>query len=263
VVASKSVRKSLMTSNLNPASRTYVEDINREGIKTVMDRLNWPVSDAQLKIMHDQIDDKFFIRFFEMLSAAQTARAKTAYEVSQMMAEKATLMGTIVDTFEIESLEPCIDVLLRHEAEAGRMPDPPEELLSEGGELNVVYLGPLAQLQRTLLKTKGIIDASSAIAQLMAMDPSVGWKFNWLGMAEEVAVAQGLPQRHIVSDEEVAAIRQAQEQQAALAQQADVAEKAAKSAAALSKRVEPRSPLEQIMQSGAVAEGAPPGAGAV
>lgn len=249
VVASKSLRASLMRSRLNPGSYVWTEDMNRDSVKPIMDRLNWPISDAQLERKHGQIDDRFFIRFFEMLSRGDM-KARTAYEVSQMMAEKATLMSGIVDTFEQESLEGHIDALILHETEAGRMPEPPEELLLAGGRLDIKYLGPLDQLQRTLLKSKGTIDALSIIAEIMAVDQSVGWRFNWHAIAEEVAVAQGMPQKHVKSDEEVDTVRQQVAEQQQAAQQADVAEKAAKSASMLGKRIEPGSPLEQLAASG-------------
>jgi hypothetical protein len=150
-VASKTIRSTLRT---NAGSTTFVDDIEKEGVKTWMDRLNWPVTDAQMQRLDEQIQDRMFIRFFEMLSAGDL-KARTAYEVSQMMSEKATLMSTIIDTFEQEVLEPAIAILITEETKAGRMPYPPEELLMSGGKVDIRYLGPLAQLQRSLLRSRG------------------------------------------------------------------------------------------------------------
>lgn len=248
-VGSKSLRASFQKSGLNPASRHWVDDMSREGIKPVLDRLNWPISDAQMVRIHEQIDDKFFIRFFEMLNAGDI-KARTAYEVSQMMAEKATLMTTIVDTFEQESLEPAMEAIIFHETEMGRMPEPPEELITAGGRLRLRYLGPLAQLQRTLHQTKGIVDGMAVIAQMASFEESVAWKFNWLEAAEDAAVAQGWPQKYVRSDEEVAAIQQRIEQQREMAAQAEVAEKAGKTVESLGKRIEPSSALAQMTKGG-------------
>jgi hypothetical protein len=254
VVASKSIRASLLRGNLNPRSRVYVDDMQREGVKTIMDRLNWPLTDAQIQRLDAQIDDRLFIRFFEMLSAGEIT-TKTAYEVSQMMAEKATLMSTVVDTTEQESIEPNIANIIIHETEAGRMPDPPEELISgDGSYLNVElrYLGPLHQLQRTLLKTKGTVDALSVIAQMAAMDESVAWKFNFQEAAEEAAVAQGWSQKHVFSDEEVAATTEKVERMRAAQAEAEVAEKMGRASAAASKRIEPGSMMERLTQAQAM-----------
>jgi len=246
-IASKTIRASLLKSQLNPKSYTWVDDINREGVKTVMDRLNWPITDAQIARLHEEIDDTFFIRFFEMLSNVDRT-TKTAFEVSQMMGEKATLMSTIVDTYEQESIEPHIEALVLHETEAGRMPEIPDELLQAGATVNIRYLGPLAQLQRTLLKSKGTIDAITLIAQLAQLDEAVVWKFDWVEIAEEVAIAQGMQQKRIKSNQEVEAIRQQVEQQRQLAQQVEMAEKLGRATGGLSNKPEEGSPTDLISQ---------------
>jgi hypothetical protein len=242
VIASRTIQ----AVRRNPGAITYVDDINREGVKTWLDKQPWPITDAQMERLHNQIEDRMFIRFFEMLSAGDL-KVKTAYEVSQMMGEKATLMSTIIDTFEQETLEPCLSVLIQAETEAGRMPDPPEELIVAGGKVDVRYLGPLAQLQRSLLRSKGTVDALAIIQQMMTMEPKVAWKFNWLEMAEDVAVAQGMPQKHVLSDEEVDKIRQEFEAYQQQAQQMAALESAGKAAPALLKAPEEGSTAKMLM----------------
>ncbi len=231
--------------HLNPGGRTYTTDFQREGIKLLMDRLNWPITDAQILRIHDALKDRFFIKFFEMLSAGDI-KARTAYEVSQMMGEKATLMGTIVDTLEQESLEPSISILIRAEEEAGRMPDVPDELLMEGGRVDIKYIGPLAQLQRSLLRSKGTIDALALIREVMSMNEQAGWKINWMELIEEICVAQGMPQRLILSDADVGAIIQQQAQAEEAAQQLDQLETVAGAVPKLAERIEPRSPISML-----------------
>lgn len=243
VIASKSLRPTLQT---NAGSRTWVDDIQREGVKTWMDKINWPITDAQMERLHAQIDNRMFIKFFEMLSTGDLTE-RTAYEVSQMMGEKATLMTTLVDTYEQESLEPSIGVIIESETLAGRMPDVPEEILYAGGRLDITYLGPLAQLQRSLLRSKGTIDALSLIERIVGMNEQAGWKIDWLELIEEVTVANGMPQRLIRSDEEVAAIAQNVEQAEQAEQQRAQLETAAGAAQKLGKRIEPRSVLSQVM----------------
>lgn len=247
VIASGTLKKSL---NLNPGGRSWVTDMQREGAKTIMDRLNWPITDAQMERLHNTLDDFFFVRFFEMLSSSDL-KARTAYEISQMMGEKATLMSTITDTFEQESLEQKIEYLMMREEEAGRLPEPPGELLETGGKMDINYIGPLAQLQRSLLKGKSIVDSLSIIAEFMALDGSVAWKFNMLEMAEEAAVSMGLPQRHVLSDDEVERIREqfAADQQAR--EQLMMAGEAAKAIPNLGKPIAPGSPAALLMEGAA------------
>ena len=243
-IASKSVRPSLRT---DPGGTTFVDNMATEGVKTWMDRLNWPITDAQIQRLDDQIQDRMFIRFFEMLSAGDI-KIRTAFEVSQMMAEKATLMSTIVDTFEQECLAPAIGVLIQEETKAGRMPPVPDEILATGGNVDIRYLGPLAQLQRSLLRSKGTIDALSLIQQMMEMNEQVGWKFDWLGLVEDVAVAQGMPQKFILSDSEVDAIAQEHAAKQQAQEQAALLEVAGKAAPGLGKAPETGSPVSNLQE---------------
>ncbi len=230
-----------------PGARNWTSDLGRQDVKSFLDRLSWPITDAQMSRLDEQLDDRFFIRFFEMLSTGDM-KARTAYEVSQMMGEKATLMTTIVDTFEQESLEPAIDYLIYSESMAGRMPNAPPEIIQTGGRIDINYLGPLAQLQRSVLRSKGIIDSLGLIAQVMQLNPNAGWKINWLELIEEVTVSQGMPQKLILSDEEVSAIEQQVAQQQQLEQQALMAEKMSKVVPALSKKVDAGSPMEKMTE---------------
>ena len=243
VIASATLRGHLESQ---PGGRTYVADIQREGVKTWMDRIAWPITDVQMDRLHAQIEDRMFIKFFEMLSAGDM-KARTAYEISQMMSEKAVLMSAVIDTLEQETLEPSIVELMWHEADAGRMPDPPEELIISGGAVDIIYLGPLAQLQRALLRGKGTVDALSIIGQMIEMQPTVGLKFDWLEMAEDVAISQGMPQKHILGDAEVDALLQEQARKQQMAEEMAMAEQAGKAAGGLSKAPEEGSPAEALM----------------
>ncbi len=249
VIASSSLRAELMRTQMRPKSYTWVEDINREGVKKVLDRLDWPITDAQIERIHGELDTTFFIQFFEMLSNVDR-KTKTAYEVSQMMGEKATLMSTIVDTYTQESIEPHINALFSYETAVGRMPDVPQALLdsTNGGTLSIRYLGPLAQLQRTLLQSKGIVDAISIIGQIAGIDESVVWKFDWPNLAEDTAIAQGMPQKRIFSDVKFQQIKDQIEEQKQTAIMAEMAVQGGKAmGGGLGKKPETGSPAEALM----------------
>ena len=251
VLASSSLRAELMRTQMRPKSYTWAEDIGREKVMSLMDRLNWPITDAAMDRIHLELDSTFFIQFFEMLSNVDR-KTKTAYEVSQMMGEKATLMSTIVDTYTQESIEPHINALFAYETTAGRMPDVPQELLdsANAGMLSVRYLGPLAQLQRTLLQSKGIVDAISIVGQIAAIDESVVWKFDWPNLAEDAAVAQGMPQKRIIDDVKFAKIVADMKQQREAGIITEMAVQAGKAVGGgLGKKIESGSPAEALTQA--------------
>ncbi len=248
-IASKSVQSALKTAHGGRAGSTvYVDDITKEGVKIWQDKLNWPITDAQITRLDTMITDRMFIRFFEMLSAGDL-KSRTAYEVSQMMAEKATLMSTIVDTLEEDDLEPSIAVIVAEEDRAGRMPDTPPELLDSDSKVMIRYLGPLSQLQRSLLRSRGTIDALAIIQQMMAMNQEVGWVFNWRQMAEDVTIAQGLPQKLIRSDAEQDASAAAAAEQAQAQQRAQMLEIAGKAAPGLGQTPSSGSPMDVAMSA--------------
>jgi hypothetical protein len=248
MVAAKATRAEFLRTRANPHSFTWVDDVVRDRPARVYEKgLGWPISDAQMQRAHSYLDDTFYINFFEMLSSGDI-KERTAYEVSQMMAEKATLMSTIVGTFEDESLEKHIQALVMHETDAGRMPDVPPELWIGNDEYDyaIRYLGPLDQLQQMLLKTRGTIDALEVISKMAAMDPQALWKFNFIEASEEAAVALGWPQKHVNTDEEIELMKQEVRQSQMAMQQAEIAEKGASAASKLTKRIEPGSMMDEL-----------------
>jgi len=246
-VASKTVQSALKTAHGGRAGSTvFVDNITNEGVKTWQEHLNWPVSDAQIQRLDGLITDRMFIRFFEMLSAGDI-KSRTAYEVSQMMAEKATLMSTIIDTLEEDNLEPSVAVIVAEETRAGRMPPVPPELEESDSKITIRYLGPLSQLQRSLLRSRGTIDALSIIEQMMKMSKEIGWVFNWRQMAEDVTIAQGLPQKLIRSDEEQAQSAEAAAEQEQMAQRAQMLEIAGKASSGLGQAPTEGSPMSEAM----------------
>lgn len=243
IIASTTLMATLRTK---AGSRTYVDDINREGAKTWLDNLNWPITDAQMQRLADQIEKRMFLPVFELLSSGEQIE-RTAYEVSQLQGEKATLMSTIVDTFEQETLLPHLQYIISAETEAKRMPDVPDEILVAGGRIDIEFLGPLAQLQRSLLRSKGTIDALSLIEKIVLMNEQAGWKIDWMELIEEVTIAQGMPQRLIVSDETIAIMTEQANRQAEAEMKLEQLKIGAKASSDLAQRVEPRSPMSQLM----------------
>lgn len=240
IVASQNLRTKLHT---NAGGRTWSANLKEENYEEKFQNIKWPYSDAQMARIHADIDDIFFVRFFEMLTSGDMPQM-TAYEVSQRMGEKAVLMGTIVELFEKEFLEQAVKTQWDFETAAGRMPDAPDILLEEGyGEMEINYIGPLAQLQRSMLKSKGIIDALAIIQAIGQIWPQSLIKINELDLIEEAAVAQGMSQKLIKSDAQVKEVLDDINRKEQLAEQLQIAETAGKVLPSASKEVEPNSPL--------------------
>lgn len=235
--------------HLNPGGRTYFSDPSEQA-QAIQERIDWPMSDAQQQRIQDILGDTFFVRFFELLSG-QDLPQLTAYQVRQMLGEKAVLMSSITESFEEEYLRGAVETQWEYETLAGRMPDAPDILLDPeygDGEVDVNFIGPLAQLQRSVLKSKGILDGLEIVAQIGQIWPNSLIKINEMELIEDALIAQGFPQDLIKSDEEVQAIIQAQQQKQEMMEAAEMAEKAGRASGGLGKAIEPNSPMDAMAE---------------
>lgn len=231
----------------NPAGRTYVPDkyVGKNTIKELFQRGNWPISDAQAQRLHDAIDDKFSVKLWDALMTLE-GPAMTATQVLQIQGNKAVLLSPISESAEGQYLKKTVDNQWVFEEQiARRMPDVPDILLEpDNRNIETVFIGPLFQLQRATMQTRGTINALAVIADIISLWPQSAVKINEMELIEDAAIAQGMKQSLIKSDDEV---REILEAQAAAAQEraaAELAIEGAKAAPALGKAIEPNSPLE-------------------
>jgi hypothetical protein len=213
-----------------------------ETAKPLFDQVRWPIAAEELEAVLAEVDDRFSVRFFEMLSSGDYPQM-TAYQVSRMMGEKAVLMSPLSENFEEEALRHHIEVLVDVEDDAGRLPEMPGILQDAGGILELQYLGPLPQLQRSLLKSKGTIDSLGLMEAVISMFPNSALKIREMELIEEVTVAQGMSQKLHRSDSEMAEIQAAMAESEARERQLQEAEVAANVASKASSEVHPNSPL--------------------
>jgi hypothetical protein len=167
----------------------------------------------------------------------------------EMQGEKGAILGTTIGRLQSECLNPIIDRVFQIENDAGRMPEPPEVLLSEGEEdINVEYMGPLAQAQKRMFHSQGIMLGLNSVGPLAEVFPEVRDRIDPDIVVEELLESSGFPQKAIRSREDAEKLREARAQQ--MQQQAllEVAEKAAKVAPGLGKKVEEGSPLDVLAE---------------
>lgn len=161
------------------------------------------------------IEKHFNVDFFLMLSqAAYNKVFLTATQVIQMAGEKAAVLATRTDTLNIEAFNPIIDRVWDIELEARRLPPPPD-IMKEfgGGNIEIDYLGPLAQAQKVMFETQGIkasLETGMQIAQIFpeALDILDGDE-----MMREIFKANRAPAKTMRSKEKVDELRQQRQQQ--------------------------------------------------
>lgn len=173
-------------------------------------------------------------------------KTMTATEVAERHSEKLMMLGPVIERLESEFLDPMIDRTFNIMNNLGLLPPAPEQL--QGTELNVDYIGLLAQAQK-MVATRSIEQTAAFVANMATIKPEVIDKFDADEALDQYAEMVGTPPRIIVSDDRVAEIRKVREQQAQAAQMQAQASELANSAKVLSDtKMDQGSALDNVMQ---------------
>jgi hypothetical protein len=135
------------------------------------------------------------------------------------------------------------------EMNAGRLPEPPEALRRPGVKMSIQVMGPLAQAQKRLFKTQGILQSMEILEPMAKVFPNIN---DWIDeeiLARELLQEYGMPEKIIRKPQQVAAKRAALMKQAMAAQSIENMKGLSESAKNLATPVPPGSPLEQAMQN--------------
>jgi hypothetical protein len=239
-----------------PDGVTYVER-NRGDIRTaapfalVTGVQNLPFSIEFEDRVAAVINEHFHTDVFQMMSqlAGQGKSERMVEEqVRELQGEKAAILGTRVGNLQSEAFDPIILRVYSIEAQAGRIPTPPDILLeSQHGPVTIQYLGPLAQAQNRLTTVRSIQAFLSGASQVAQFDPTVTHYVDSQFILQTLRDGVSAPVACIRSAKEIQAIQQSLNQQAQRQETAENVPKLAKAAAALSKAPEAGSILKQLM----------------
>lgn len=216
-LVSDSVKDRLARGEIRPgaivaASAAEGKDLFRPLIANVFDFNN---TRAKIDELQERIRMAFYNPLFLMVQSRQ--REMTATEIQQLVEEKATILGPVLESFQSEIFDPILERvydIMEHEFHI--VPPPPEEL--QGSELKIEYVSLLAQAQ----KQAGLSNLShflSIATQVGQVIPDALLKINGDEIIDSLYAANPINPNIIRSDEEVAAMRQQQAQQAAQQQQ--------------------------------------------
>lgn len=174
------------------------------------------INDTERKIAH-----RFYVDFFLMLQ--QLEGQMTAREVMERQGERAAILGAVVGRLNSEVLEPVIRRTLGMLARNGQLPPPPPAIqMGDGGQLEIEFLGPLAQIQKSYYQSQGVSKGFQATMPIFQVKPETMDNFNFDELSRETAESFGMPQKIIEEMRDVQAKRQAraeQQQQMMMAEQ--------------------------------------------
>lgn len=220
--------------NIKPRGFNYYNENTQDKITPVNTGGNYPVGVDREEAKQKAIRERFHVDTFLMLTQLGGQGQRTAYEVSEMMAEKAAVLGAELGPLNIQ-IDGILDHVFDIETAAGRMPGPPDiiyELAEQDPSLRFdpVYMGPLAQSQREKFGKDPIRKFFIDLSPLAEVQPEVLDNFDLDIAAVTLAEINNLP-ADIIRDPELRdEIRQGRLEAAQQANQMESAEQIANTA---------------------------------
>lgn len=208
-----------------------MDEQGRPTVQPVDNRAQLPWAFEMIDAKRRVIQDAFLITLFQIL--VETPQI-TATEALLRAQEKGALLAPTMGRQQSELLGPIIERELDILGRAGQLPeDVPEELAALGGEVDIEYTSPLARLQRSE-EGVAILRSIEALAPLAQINPRALRRVNADKALQVLWEINGAPAEVLYSDEDLAAMDEA-EQETIEAQQlleaAPVAASAAKTMA--------------------------------
>jgi len=170
-----------------------------------------------LELIQDRrtaVNDAFLVTLFQILVENPDMTATQALLRAQ---EKGQLLGPTLGRQQSEFLSVIIERELDILSAAGALPPPPEQLFEAEGGIAIEFKSPLNRLMRAD-DAMGILKTYEALSPLAAIDPTVLDVLDIQKGARIIAEASGAPADALRTPDEIAAIREQQQQRADIEQ---------------------------------------------
>jgi hypothetical protein len=236
--------------HMGPNGQTFMDrNISDFGPRPLFTGIQLPFGVDQQDRADGIIRQHFAVDFFLMLSQAAANKVElTATQTIEMMGEKAAVLGTRVGMLQSEALDPIHDRVFDIENRAGRMPTPPPILQDmTDGRIEIQYLGPLAQAQIRLSKSRSIQSGIALVSQIATVAPTAMDVVDWDGSVVEALDSAGFPMHLIRNPEQITEIRQQRQQQMEAQQQMESLNPISKALRAGGTKPEEGSPVQQLL----------------
>lgn len=275
------VAKTLMSRYLQGAGQiNYVDDRERDFIEQTRKTLNWPVGDRERQTVQERIDLWFSTPYWRMLAMiSQNATPPTAYQLREVAAEKATMLGPQTGTYTADVLDTSVDIVSELEAQYDPVPMPDilqEYLLwqaqselqrlgySMGDEEAVLryarqypaaymeaqYSGALTAIQSQVTHARKYGDGLSALAGIVQFWPEAAHIVNPYPLTRNILVQQcNWSQEEVKSQKQYEELVRTLQEQEDLQQLAEQEQASAKAYKQLTRAPEEGSPAARQMEA--------------
>lgn len=230
---------------IQPNGMTPYLDPNRKA--EIMNVLgSYPIGRDREQALEQAIRDHYQTDFFLILS--QSERQRTAFEVSEILGEKAAVMGTKIGRIESELLDPLLETIYNIEFRAGRMPQAPDSVLELAPEYRFEYTGPLAQLQKRHYGRQARNQALAELAPIAQLFPDALDYVNGDEWIKNALHEAGVDMDMVREEQDVERIRSARQRMQAQAQMAQQLEQVMGAAQKGGKAPEAGSPTAEMAE---------------
>lgn len=237
--------------NSGPGGWTWLLNTEKNFPKPMVTGIQLPFAIEQQERTDKAIREFFSVDFFLLLSQAAFNKVElTATQVIEMSGEKAAVLGTRIGRMQSEFLNPTHDRQFNIERRAGRIPDPPQIIMDLGGNIEVDYLGPLAQAQKKMFRSQTIRAGVQSVREGAEIWPQVAFVIDPVKTYKDLLETQGFPIKDFRSDDEIAAIMQQMKERSEAEKMIEAIPNVSKGIKAISGEVKPSSPLAAMSGEG-------------
>jgi len=195
-----------------PGGVTYVPQVaNGVGFKPayeVKPDLQHMVADIQE--VQQRIKVTFFNDLFQMWAQMEGVQPRNELEIMERKGEKLIQIGSVIERFGVEALDPALTRVYNCMLRAGLIPTPPAEL--RGQHVKVEYVSMLAQAQKATMTT-GIEQFASFVGRVGAAVPEAMDNADWDEMVQQYADYLGVSPKAVRPFADVLKIRAARAEQ--------------------------------------------------
>lgn len=203
-------------TSLVPNGITYIAGNNNMGVRPAY-QVQIPLQELAMDIqdVRTRVRETFHNPLFNMISQLDTVRSAT--EIDARREEKLVLLGSVLERFENEALDPLINRVFQIMLRQGLLPEPPEEI--GDAPIEIQYVSILSTAQKAI-GAAPVERWVGLVGNLAAVAPQVLKVPNWEELVRNYGEAIGVAARDMNSratvdamNEEERAQQEAQEAQ--------------------------------------------------
>ncbi|MDR1745224.1 MAG: head-tail connector protein [Planctomycetota bacterium] len=204
-LVSDSMKDRLARGEIRPGAIVGANPQEAQHLFRPLMRPEFDFANIRLKIqdVQERIQATFYNPLFLMV---QTRHGQmTATEVMQLVEEKASVLGPVLERFQAELFDPILErVFTIMSDDFGMIPPPPAEIA--GGGLKIDYTSMLAQAQKQA-GLSGMTHFLAMAGEIAGRFPEAGLKINPDEAIDQLACIDNVPPKVVRSDDEVAKLR--------------------------------------------------------